>query len=68
MQDIIIGICKELESHWAEFIFHQHASHVVRTLFNVLAGNSLEGDVKMRSKKSKKYNQNHDNSWKVRWI
>jgi nucleolar protein 9 len=65
MEALLLSIATELEVELMDAIFHSYASHVIRTLLNVLAGNSLTQDSKMRSKKSAKYNQNHDNTWKV---
>ena len=59
MQELILGIADELQKYWPEFVTHQHGSHVLRTLINVLSGTCLQDEKANRSKRSKKYNEHH---------
>ncbi|KAJ3340573.1 Nucleolar protein 9 [Kappamyces sp. JEL0680] len=45
-------------SVWRELMVHPHASHVLRTLLNLLSGSKLV-EAQIRSKKSVAYNMNH---------
>ncbi|TPX70190.1 hypothetical protein SpCBS45565_g01889 [Spizellomyces sp. 'palustris'] len=58
MVELVSGLCEQGEGHWAEWMVDPYASHLVRTVLCVLAG---KGEVDLRSKKSKKYNEEHNN-------
>jgi hypothetical protein len=60
MEDLVIGIGMQLSSHWKHLIIQRNASFVVRTFLNILSG-SMVKQSEIRSAKSKKYNQNHNN-------
>jgi hypothetical protein len=65
MSEMMGLICEQLDRDWQELIMDRYASHVVRTLLNLLAGNSLSPDTELRTKKNVVYHQNH-NMTKVR--
>ncbi|KNC97625.1 uncharacterized protein SPPG_07093 [Spizellomyces punctatus DAOM BR117] len=58
MVDLVLALCEQGEGHWAEWMVDPYASHLVRTVLCVLAG---KGEIDLRSKKSKKYNEEHNN-------
>lgn len=62
MESLVVDIGEQLNGHWNDLLMHAHASHVVRTLLNVLSGEALVQDSDIRSAKSKKYNKNHKNT------
>ena len=64
MQDILEQLCRDI-TDWSALMRDAYASHVVRTLLNVLTGESLLA-TEMRSKASIKYNLNHQNEQLVK--
>lgn len=62
MEELVLLIGEQLEGHWKDLMMNRHASFLVRTFLNVLCGESIINDSQIRSAKSKKYNQSHNNS------
>ncbi|KAI8922968.1 armadillo-type protein [Entophlyctis helioformis] len=63
MEKILVALCGECDGEWSRLLLDPYASHVIRTLLNVLSGESLADDSSIRSKKSSKYNKNHNNAF-----
>lgn len=62
MSTIINEICEQLAGQWDLLAKNVYASHVLRTLIHILAGDySMADSDETRSKKSRVYNYNHRN-------
>ncbi|KAJ3269042.1 Nucleolar protein 9 [Terramyces sp. JEL0728] len=61
IEKLVLGITDEIAHRWNEYMTHSYASFLVRTLLNVLSGESLVEEGQIRSKKSANYNKNHNN-------
>ena len=67
MEAIVLNIVDKLqendgqedELYWRNLMSHSHASHILRTLLNLLSGQRL-AESQIRSKKSVAYNMNHN--------
>jgi nucleolar protein 9 len=65
---ILLEITILLKDCYQIFLTNQHASHVFRTLLNLLSGNTLVKEEQIKSKKSKQYGKNHDMNHKVKTL
>jgi nucleolar protein 9 len=67
MEQIVLDIVDKLQEsgnqedglYWRSLMSHSHASHILRTLLNLLSGQRL-AESQIRSKKSVAYNMNHN--------
>ncbi|RUO96305.1 armadillo-type protein [Jimgerdemannia flammicorona] len=69
MEKLFLAMCEQLQPSLASLISDSYASHIIRVILHVLAGrrpDDEEGEVAgrgtMRSKKSAKYNEQHNNT------
>ncbi|KAL5039671.1 hypothetical protein BDV3_002764 [Batrachochytrium dendrobatidis] len=61
METLLLSLCEELKTEWSNLLLDPYGSHVVQTLLNVLSGQTLADEIRMRSRKSSNYNKNHNN-------
>ncbi|KAJ3300786.1 Nucleolar protein 9 [Borealophlyctis nickersoniae] len=67
MEQLVLSICESLDGQWSALISDPYASHPVRSMLGVLSGEVVVADdAKLRSKKSKKYNDAHNNNFAQR--
>ncbi|ORX93043.1 ARM repeat-containing protein [Basidiobolus meristosporus CBS 931.73] len=66
MESMFLDMCKELQPHWNSLIADPYASHIIRVILIILSGEPLEsesgGKTTVRSKKSAKYNEEHNST------
>ncbi|KAK9768120.1 Nucleolar protein 9 [Basidiobolus ranarum] len=64
MESMFLDMCKELQPHWNSLIADPYASHIIRVILIILSGEAQEseggGKTTVRSKKSVKYNEDHN--------
>ena len=63
MASLVLSVCEMLHGSWGELIRVPYGSHVVRTLLNSLSGEALVDESQLRSKRSNKFNSNHNAEW-----
>ncbi|KAI9203888.1 armadillo-type protein [Polychytrium aggregatum] len=67
MKEFFIGLCEQLQGDWVALMTDPFGSHLIRALLNLLSGEALvDNEAELRSNKSKKYNQRHNNAWSER--
>ncbi|KAI8823129.1 armadillo-type protein, partial [Fimicolochytrium jonesii] len=65
MTTLVEQLCEQMKGEWKDLMMDAYASHLVRAVLCLLSGDPLaQGEAERRSKKSKKYNSEHNNTWK----